>query len=581
LAGIDRDPTFWWHVYEAISTVDRPPDSEDLADIPIPLIGGRRILGARGCLLTGSELDPALAQRAGQLIESLRIVHPAAAHPLLARLGARPADPDRLLAEPLLFQSVSELRAELEDSDPDPDDIHELAELVLDLVAAGGRAGTEVLQQHVFAGELVLTDVDGHPWPAGELFIPGAPLAAVLTSEFDRPLIGPEWTERYSNEVLIAVGVRYGFSVVMVEDPQTDLPDVDDWWEEFGEEVTLPFPALRDLDLVDERKWPQALELIATDRSASACLVGARDASGGVGLTYSGWWISRFGRIRGRPPAAWRLPGATELAGLYDPLPVALQPHFARSIGVQAGIEELVTNDPAALLDRLADPRRVLPPGRVGELTAAVVNALRGADDLDLPSGVRTVTGVVVDAAEAMVLDLPWLVQVLPVHRLVPGGVDPELVARVLDLPLASSVSNMSLLWGPNPAAGSSAEEPAAAATATPWSAQVQDRLGNAAAAIGVDLSTIDIVVTDALRVSVDGGEPITVTWWGSEPVGPLPARGEDPAGRAAGAQYWLDGSAEACGRVVAWAAGAWPARQRAIAAADNDWQQLAEDSVG
>ncbi|MET0865861.1 MAG: molecular chaperone Hsp90 [Nakamurella sp.] len=563
LAGIDRDPSFWWHVYEAIAAVDRPPDAEDLADIPVPLTGGRRALGARGCLLPGTALDLELAQRAGQLIISARIVHPAAVHPLLERLGARPADPGLLLAEQSLVDAVMQMRAELDDDDPDPDDLQELAELVLDLIAAGGSAGQAEaggVEAQAFAGELLLTDADGRPSPAGELFVPGAPLAAVLTTEFDQPLIGPDWTDRYSTEVLTAVGVQFGFGVVVVDDPPPNLPDIDEWWDQFGAEVTIPFTALVDLDLVDDHKWPQALEMIATDRRARACLV----AAGGTALTYSGWWISRFARIGGRRPADWRLSAATDLAGLFDPLPLPLDPHFARSIGVQAGLAELVAAEPAELLDRLADPRRLLPPGRVGQLTATVVTALRDVDDLDLPSGVRALTGEVVDAADAMVLDLPWLVQVLPVTGLVPGGNDPALVARVFDLQLASTGSAFSLLDGRNSAKPS--------APAKPWPARVHARLANAAAAIGLDLATVDIRVSDSLRVIVDKDEPVQVSWWGRP--------GSGPDDRAAGARYWVDGSTESCGRVVAWAAGAWAARHRAIAAAANDWPALGEDSL-
>ncbi len=164
LAGIDRDAEFWWHVYDAASTAERPPVADDLADIPIPLTGGRRVLGARGCLLPavlrsdplgsdapgadspaadvpGGRIDADLAARAGEVIPTLRIVDPRAAHPLLERLGARPADPDTLLADPALTAAIEAVRADLEDADPDPDDLHDLATVVLDLLAAGGRAG--------------------------------------------------------------------------------------------------------------------------------------------------------------------------------------------------------------------------------------------------------------------------------------------------------------------------------------------------------------------------------------------------------------------------------------------------------
>ena len=174
-------------------------------------------------------------------------------------------------------------------------------------------------------------------------------------------------------------------------------------------------------------------------------------------------------------------------------------------------------------------------------------------------------TGDVRDGANAAVLDQPWLVQVLPVAGLVPGTGDPGLVANVLDLPLASSVSTMSLTV-----------EPSAAA---PWPAEVADRLARAAAAIGLELAGVDVVVSVALWVAVDGDEPTRVSWWGREQWSREAADG-DPADRAAGARYWIDGSAESCGRVAAWAAGAWSSRHRAIAAAADDWPAVAEDSL-
>ena len=105
-------------------------------------------------------------------------------------------------------------------------------------------------------------------------------------------------------------------------------------------------------------------------------------------------------------------------------------------------------------------------------------------------------------------------------------------------------------------------------------SAGADRRLASAAAAIGLDLAEVDVVVSAALWVAVDGGEPIQVSWWGKMPGD------AGPAGRLAGARYWIDGSAGSCGRVVAWAAGDWPARHRAIAAAGDDWPALAEDSL-
>jgi len=609
LAGIEREPSWWWQLYDAVASVDRPPDPEDLADLPIPLTGGRRAIGARGCLLPapapdlrgggspgddspgddspgddspqrddgtrdswgggsprrderagGPRIDADLARRAADMVPTLRIVDPAAAHPFLERLGARPADADTLLADPALIDAVDRMREDLEDADPDPADVRDLATVVLDLLAAGGRPGRAVEQTgggRALLGELVLTDDEGQPWPAGELLMPGAALAAVLAPDADRPMVGADWTDRYPTDVLVAAGVRSGFGVRTVTDPQDDrhdLPDLADWLDrhppaEIGAEDET-FCALADLDLIDPDRWVPALQLIAGDRDARACLVPSA-----AGLSYSGWWLSRNALIDGQPPAQWRLPSAVDLEGLYDPVPADLDPLFARWIGVRTDLAAAAADDPEGLLDRLADPRRRVPPGTVPALTAAVIGALSGVANLDLPAGVRAVTGDVVDAAEACVLDEPWWAQVLPAAHLVPGAGDPAMVAHVLDLPLASDSARVQLL----------ADDPAAASKATDdgWTTHVRRRLERAAAAVGVRLPAVGITVSRTLRVALDGAEPVPVRWWGQ------------------GGRLWVDGSAAAAGRAAAWAAGSWPARHRAIAAAGDDALELAEDGLG
>jgi len=598
LSGIDREPDFWWQIYQALFTADRVPDPEDLADIPVPLAGGRRSLGARNCLLPapdqfggarqfdrgdgesgGAErVEVELAIRAARVIPGLRIIDPAAAHPLLERLGASPADPDALLSDPALAAAIAQLRRELDDADPDPVELRELAGVVLDLVAAGGRGELAPL------ADLVLTDADGRPWPAGELLAPGAPLTAVLAADADLPVVGREWVDAYHPGVLAAVGVRSGFGVVHLADPLGDavvdhqgdpardgfdprdqLPDLDEWLDQ-ADNPHDPLTALADLDLVDEGKWPAALTLIAADRAARECLVG-RDPVGSVGsvgagatLTYSGWWLSRNALIDGRSPRFWRLPGAHDLAGLYDPLPVPLDPTIARAIGVQSALQSAAGADPQDLLDRLADPRRSIPAGRVPAVTAELVTAVFGAAsqhgsdhgrplaDLDLPAGVRTLSGEVVDAERAWVLDEPWLAQVIEADRLVPGGGDPARVAEVFDLPLASTQVRVGQVR-----AGESAdtEHPE-----TPDSA-----LGRAAGALGVDIADREPTVIPGLLVTVDGA-PVRVRWWGS------------------GDRLWVDGSAEAAGRAVAWAAHRWSDRHTAIAAASGAVVELAEDGL-
>jgi hypothetical protein len=179
-------------------------------------------------------------------------------------------------------------------------------------------------------------------------------------------------------------------------------------------------------------------------------------------------------------------------------------------------------------------------------VTAAVVGALGGIGDLDLPSGVRAITGDVIDADAALVLDQPWLIQVLPAGRLVPGGDNPAVVARVLDLPLASETVRAIVMDGSGPADPSTARA----------------RLERAAAAVDLDLSHFAVTVIPDLRVVIDG-KPSTVHWW------------------AVADRCWVSGSVASVGRAAAWAAGRWPARHRATAAAADDWAALAEDSLG
>jgi hypothetical protein len=280
----------------------------------------------------------------------------------------------------------------------------------------------------------------------------------------------------------------------------------------------------------------------------------------------------------------WRLPDADELAGLYDPLPIALDPVFAALLGVRADLAGAVADDPEDVLDRLADRARAVPPGMVAAVTAAVIAGLdrlgRDVGDIDLPSGVRTIGGDVVDADDAFVLDEPWLAQVVPATRLVPGGVDPALVGRVLDLPMASQAVSVEVVSVEvvsvevvsvevvsvevvSTAVVSSSIAPDADVPSADWTAQAQGRLDRAAAAVGLRLAEVEVILAPELRALVDGRDRVTVRWWAQD------------------GRFWVDGSAEACGRAVAWAAGSWSGRHRAIAAAGNDWTALAEDAVG
>ncbi len=86
LSGHEREPKWWNRLYEALTplVVDAVA-AEELASLPVPLSDGRTVTGPRTAVLATQLQD------LGPLsMPWVRLVHPDAAHPLLARLGAAP-----------------------------------------------------------------------------------------------------------------------------------------------------------------------------------------------------------------------------------------------------------------------------------------------------------------------------------------------------------------------------------------------------------------------------------------------------------------------------------------------------------
>lgn len=562
LAGVDRPPVFWGEVYDELAAGDRP-DPEALADLPVPLLGGAgrsasRAIGPRGLLLlpagAGADEQAAL-RRLVAVVPGLRIVHPDASAPLLERLGARAATPSAVLADAAVAAAVRDLADDpdlFDDTlaDPDPADDPDpdgawlrpaLSRAVLDLVTAGADVPADLI------GRLTLTDADDRWAPADELHVPGSAVATVVDAD-DLTPVHPDWSDRYPGSVLTAVGVRDGFVVVELTDPPGDedgpsLPDLEEWLDR------RPGPpgavtAVLDLDLVDGDRWPQALALLAADPAVRTAVRPAAD-----GPSYPGWWLGEFAIVDGAPLRSFRLPTAHDLDGLYDVLPVDLDPEFARACGVRTGLAD-AANDPQDLLDRFADPRRTVSPTLVRPVTDVLVEWLVTAlhDDRDgagpvIPDGVRTLAGTVVDADDAVVLDEPCWAQVLPADRVIPGGRDPRRTAEAWDLPCAAREYTAQVHTGTGTAVP--------AADASP---QVGPRLARAAAVVGLDpaASVRDVLIVQELTVGVDGAAGVPVRWWAQGATG----------------RIWCDGSAEAVGRAMAWRAGRWGDRQLAVAAA-------------
>ena len=431
LLGVRRPADWWRAVYAALEpAVDTVPGLRDeLRALPVPLADGRTVPGPAGVLLPLGA-DAGVGDLA---LPGLHVVDPDAVHPLLLRLGAALAEPDGLLDHRALRDAVDR---SVDDADAGLDPVP-LAEAVLGLVA---ELGPGAAASREWLAALALTDVDGEPARADELMLPDAALRPLLSDDAPPAVLAPEWQERASRQVLVAVGVLDGFAVVETDAAHAadlGLDDVDRWLSETGADSGIDtVVAVRDLDLVRDDAWPAALALLAGQPETRAAVL----APG----SYTAWWLARHARLHGRRPGFWRLPSATGLGALYDPLPgPAADDAVLAAAGVRAVLAVDDRRDAADLLARLADPDRRPDAALVADahaaLAAAVVDGRVDPADLDPPDRVRALDGSVVDVADAVVLDTPELVAVLPAGEVVVGG-DPRALADLLDLPTASEI---------------------------------------------------------------------------------------------------------------------------------------------
>jgi hypothetical protein len=427
LAGLDGPPSWWGRCYAALTPlVDADPAArEELGALPVPLADGRTVTGPRGAVL--GEVDGVAPS---DLAGELRLVHPDAAHPLLERLGARRVGPGELL---------DALRPAIERSVDDAEDGLDVTGLARAVLSLAGRLPVQVAPPAAtrpWLGALALPADDGTPRRADELVLPGAVLRDVLAADAPLGVLDADVAVGQPAAALRAVGVLDSFAVLDEPDPEGpdhDLDAEEQWWDWVLEADGNPparLLAVRDLDLVDETRWPAALQQIASDPAGLAAL----RAPGG----YTGWWLARYARFGGHPPAYWRLPDAAELAGLYDVVPVVdTDAALLAAAGVRGRLTVADNDDAADLLARLADPARVVTPAVVYAAHAALASVNLDLSGVEPPVQVRAVTGEVVDADQAVVLDALWLSAVFPAGQLVSGG-DPEVLAELLDLPLAS-----------------------------------------------------------------------------------------------------------------------------------------------
>ena len=436
LAGLEKEPGWWWRLYDSLAGVD--PDR--LSGLPVPLADGRTTIGPRQVLLPIADDTQAAPEALARL--GLKVAHPDAAHPLLEKLGALPATPRAVLTTPQVRAAVA---ASLDDEgtawDQDGPDAEELAETVLALVRdAGLQPGDEP-----WLGALALPDEEGEPAPAGELVLPGSPFAQVMRED-ELAFVDEEWADRWGEQPLAACGVLANFALVRATDVVLDpdeleprdsdfaepddaglLDAVDVWCEDVLDRLPdTPVPpvateivAVRDLDLVDDDRWPQALALLGQPPLRDALTEPVRillpDGTHEIVRSYTAWWLRDHPVLDGRRPAGLRAAGGDPLLhGLYDAADATGfdDEQVLRALGVRTSVAALLDEPGGAaeLLDRLADPDRPVGSAQLHALYAALADL--DPEQVTLPDELRAVVDgqiVVVDARDAVVVDSPDL----------------------------------------------------------------------------------------------------------------------------------------------------------------------------
>ncbi|MFE1802611.1 sacsin N-terminal ATP-binding-like domain-containing protein [Streptomyces sp. NPDC059517] len=447
LAGLEKAPEWWRRLYDSLAGVD--PDR--LSGLPVPLADGRTTIGPRQVLLPtadGATATAATTATAGAAPDALarlglKVAHPDAVHPLLEKLGALPATARAVLTTPQVRAAVA---GSLDDDrgawdDDTTPDAEELADTVLALVRdADLEPGDEP-----WLGALALPDDEGELVPAGELVLPGSPFAQVMRED-ELASVDPELAERWGEQPLAACGVLANFTLVRATDVVLDpdelepkdgdfaepddaglLDAVDVWCEDALDglpdspvpPVATEIVAVRDLDLVDDDRWPEALALLSRPPLRDALTQPVRvllpDGTHEIIRSYTAWWLRGHPVLDGRRPAGLRAEGGDPLLhGLYDAADAAGfdDEQVLRALGVRTSVAALLAEPGggAELLDRLADPDR--------EVSASQLHALYGEladldpDQVTLPDEVRAVVDGevrVVDAADAVVVDSPDL----------------------------------------------------------------------------------------------------------------------------------------------------------------------------
>ncbi|MBS2538360.1 hypothetical protein KGQ20_36980 [Catenulispora sp. NF23] len=470
VAGLKREPSWWAALYSALDggSGDDPLAFDALSALSVPLADGRTVRGPRGTLRPATTFDEATLAALTPL--GLRVIHPHALGDgarLLERLGAQPAEPRVMLADPAVQEAV-EAAYDPVPLDDDTTDPLAIAEAVLALVrAAGPRPG-----ERFGLGRLLLPEADGGLTPANELLVPESALAGIVDPEL-YGFVDPAWVERWGSGVLHAAGVPDSFPVLRdtgvlldpdtLDDELTELEGFEDWADhvealcppDSAPVVLAELAGVIGLETVRPEAWPQALELLArTPALRQAVLRPAQLAlADGSRLTLpsaTAWWLSRTPVLAGKCPADLVMGEDTALAGLYDALDpadagaLANDFDFLTALGVKTTARELlaVPGGPDELLDRLADPDRSVSRSQLTDLYCTLAEV--PADQVSPPDQLRaTLDGelAVAEADEVVVVDAPDLLPLLAGRPYLPIPLrHAHALADLLDLDLASEV---------------------------------------------------------------------------------------------------------------------------------------------
>lgn len=446
-------------------------EGEALAGLPVPLADGRVVRGVRGTVLLPASLVSRLAPvtLAALADWGVRVVDPAAAHPVLERLGASAVDAHGLLVHPAVRSAVL-------DRQEDPqDEVGEVAAAVLDLVRAVLDDDPDP-RLPAWLGLVELPAADDEPTPAHGLVLPGSSAHRLFDDRVLAPVTASA-VERFGAQVLAAVGVRAAPVVVHVPDVVADPLALDldadteaalvattlDGWGDYLAELADrlgagawvgDLAAVADLDAVAPGAWPALLAGIGADRRLRDALVEPVRGERGTAPSYTTWWLRQRADLGLDHPFALA-PGV--LDGLLPAAPQVLAGAAAQVQAALGGVGSPSDLDLAAWA-QLFDAVRgnAVEPGtavRVWRAFAALADDRRGRTSArtTLPAHLPALLGPdagpervrVVEADAVVVPDGPMWLQRADLGPMLPcPAARAGALAALLDLPLAGDLAD-------------------------------------------------------------------------------------------------------------------------------------------